>query len=238
MSTIYVTREPSSHPLLSEDTSKKLNLVKYNKEFMVKKVGGSTPKMDLKNVRPEVASMIQEHKEVFSGKIGKSNTRQVTIMIDESIKPVVQKPRRIPYNLMEKAEAKLEELMKQDIIEKFPDDEPRTWVSPPVVAPKPNGKDIRFCVDMRMANQAIKRPYTQIPTTEDIVTKFQGATTFSKLDLKEAYHQFELTPESRNITAFYGPEGLLRYKRLNYGTKSSQDILQIEIQRTLAGIGH
>ena len=238
MSTIYVTREPSSHPALSEDTSKKLNLVKYNKEFMVKKVGGSTPKMDLKNVRPEVASMIQEHKEVFSGKIGKSNTRQVTIMIDESIKPVVQKPRRIPYNLMEKAEAKLEELMKQDIIEKFPDDEPRTWVSPPVVAPKPNGKDIRFCVDMRMANQAIKRPYTQIPTTEDIVTKFQGATTFSKLDLKEAYHQFELTPESRNITAFYGPEGLLRYKRLNYGTKSSQDILQIEMQRILAGIGH
>ena len=128
--------------------------------------------------------------------------------------------------------------MKQDIIEKFPNDELRTWVSPPVVAPKPNGKDIRFCVDMRMANQAIKRPYTQIPTTEDIVTKFQGATTFSKLDLKEAYHQFELTPESRNITAFYGPEGLLRYKRLNYGTKSSQDILQIEMQRILAGIGH
>ena len=129
-------------------------------------------------------------------------------MIDDTIKPVVQKPRRIPYNLMDKAEAKLETLLNQDIIEKFPDDEPRTWVSPPVVAQKPNSDDVRFCVDMRMANEAIQRPYTQIPTTEDIVAKFQGATTFSKLDLKEAYHQFELTPESRNITTFYGPTGL------------------------------
>ena len=84
LSTIYVIREPSSHPFLSKDTSKKLNLVMYNKEFMVNKVGDSNPKMGLKNVRPEVASMIREHKEVFSGKIGKSKARQVTIM-DESI---------------------------------------------------------------------------------------------------------------------------------------------------------
>ena len=236
LSTIYVTKESSSYPLLSETTSEKLNLVTYNKEFMVKKIGGKPEKFDTKGMRPEIASIIQENKEVFSGKIGKSKTRQVTIMIDKKIKPVVQKPRRIPYNLMDRAEAKLETLLEQDIIEKFPDDEPRTWVSPPVVAQKPNSDDVRFCVDMRMANEAIQRPYTQIPTTEDIVTKFQGATTYSKIDLKEAYHQFELTPESRNITTFYGPKGLMRYKRLNYGTKSAQDILQIEMLNILAGI--
>ena len=234
--TIYVTKEKSKYPLLSEDTAKRLNLVAYNEEFLVKKVKEATTTPQTNGLRPKIKQMIEKHAEVFSGKIGRSKARQVSIMIDESIKPVVQKPRRIPYNLMAKAEQKLKDLMKQDIIEKFPDDEPRTWVSPPVVAPKPNGDDIRFCVDMRMANEAIKRPYTQIPTTEDIVTKFQGATRFSKIDLKEAYHQFELTPESRNITAFYGPEGLLRYKRLNYGTKSAQDILQIEMQNMLSGI--
>jgi len=121
---------------------------------------------------------------------------------------------------MEKAESKLKELLKRDIIEKVPDNEPRTWVSPPVIAPKSGSEDIHFCIDMRKANQAIKRPYTQIPTVEDITHKFHGATTFSKLDLKEAYHQFELTPSSRDITTFYGPDGLYRYKRLNYGTKS------------------
>ena len=84
-----------SHPLLSEDTSKKLSLVKYNK-----KVGSSNPKIDLKNVRHKVASMIQEHKEVSSGKLSKSKALQVTMMVDEIVKPVVQKARRIPHNFM------------------------------------------------------------------------------------------------------------------------------------------
>ena len=55
-------------------------------------------------------------------------------------------------------------------------------------------------------------------------------------DLREAYHQFEVTTESRKITTFYGPDGLYRYKRLNYGTKSAQDILQNEMRSILAGI--
>ena len=91
---------------------------------------------------------------------------------------------------------------------------------------------------MHMANKAIKRPYTQIPTMEDIVHKFQSAERFTKLDIKESYHQFVLSDSSRNITTFYGPDGLYRYKRLNYGTKSAQDILQIEMQKMLSGIPH
>ena len=35
---------------------------------------------------------------------------------------------------------------------------------------------------------------------------------------------------------FYGPDGLYRYKQLNYGTKSSQDIMQIEMQKVLSRI--
>ena len=56
---------------------------------------------------------------------------------------------------------------------------------------------------------------------DDIKAKFAGAERFSKIDLKKAYNQFELTVESRNLTAFYGPDGLYRFKRLNYGMKFS-----------------
>jgi hypothetical protein len=85
---------------------------------------------------------------------------------------------------------------EQDIIERVPDNQPCSWVSPPVIAPKPDSNGIRFCIDMRMANKAIQRLYTQIPTMADIVNKFQGAERFTKLDLKEAYHQFVLDEQS------------------------------------------
>ena len=77
LATIYVTKESSSYPLLSETTSERLNLVKYNEEFMVKKIGGTPEKFNAEGMRPEIASMIRENKEVFSGKIGRSKTRQV-----------------------------------------------------------------------------------------------------------------------------------------------------------------
>ena len=186
--------------------------------------------------RQKVADMIMDNPEVFTGKIGKAKTNEVSLMIDDSVTPVVQKQRRIPVNLSDRAEGKIQDLLEQDIIERVPDNQPRSWVSPPVIAPKPDSNDIRFCIDMRMANKAIQRPYTQIPTMADIVNKFQGAERFTKLDLKEAYHQFVHDEQSRNITTFYGPDGLYRYKRLNYGTKSAQDILQLEMHKMLSGI--
>ena len=89
-----------------------------------------------------------------------------------------------------------------------------------------------------MANKAMQRPYTQIPTMADVVNKFQGAARFTKLDLKESYHQFVLDEPSRNITTFFGPDGLYRYKKLNYGTKSALDILQLEMHKMLSGISN
>ena len=157
-------------------------------------------------------------------------------MIDSEQSPIALPGRKVPYNLETKAKDKLAELLEEDIIERVPTDEPRTWVSPPVIALKPRSDNIRFCTDMRKPNESIVRPNCQLPTTEDVIDKLSGATVFSKLDLKESYHQFLLAEESRHITTFYGPDGLYRYKRLNYGTKSAQDILQNEMSRILAGV--
>ena len=65
--------------------------------------------------------------------------------------------------------------------------------------------------------------------------KFSRADRFSKLDLNEVHNQF-VSEESRNITAFYGLDGLYRFKMAKYGTKSAQDIMQIELQKMLAVI--
>ena len=58
---------------------------------------------------------------------------------------------------------------------------------------------------------------------------------FSKLDVKWAYHQIKLDPESRDITTFATHEGLFRYKRLIFGVSCAPEIYQRTMQQTLAG---
>ncbi|KAK9680342.1 hypothetical protein QE152_g39166 [Popillia japonica] len=80
--------------------------------------------------------------------------------------------------------------------------EPTNWISFTVIVPKPHAPDaIRVCIDMRAANKAIKGVRNITPTTDDI-TQPNGAKVFSKIDLKEGYHQLILAEESRHITAF------------------------------------
>ena len=79
-----------------------------------------------------------------------------------------------------------------------------------------------------MANRAIKRERHPIPTMDDLAHTLNGATVFSKLDLRSGYHQLTLTPESRYITTFATHKGLWRYNRLNFGTSLASEIFQKE----------
>ena len=129
----------------------------------------------------------------------------------------------------------LKDLENKDVIERVPDDVGTPWVSPITAVPKKDG-GVRICVDMRQANEAIRRVRHPIPTVDDISFKLNGATCFSKLDLSQVYHQLELHPESRYITTFITYAGLYRYKRLHYGTNASAEIFQYTLQTHLQGL--
>ena len=81
--------------------------------------------------------------------------------VDENVTPVAQPVRRLPFGLRDKVDDKLNDLLKKGIIEELPETTPTRWVSPLVVVPKADGKDIRVCVDMRRANKAIVRESIQ-----------------------------------------------------------------------------
>ena len=123
--------------------------------------------------------------------------------MDESIQPVAHKQRRIPYNLAPKAAQEELRLKEQGVTEAVPNNQPTTWCTNPVIAPKPhNPEAIRFCSDLRVPNTAILRPVTEALTAEDIKFKLDGATVFSVLDMNEGYHQLELDESSRHMTTF------------------------------------
>lgn len=71
------------------------------------------------------------------------------------MKPVAQPVRRIPFGLREKVDEKLDDLLQAEVIEEVPEG-PSSWISPLVVVPRSDG-DVRICVYMRHANEAMKR---------------------------------------------------------------------------------
>lgn len=169
---------------------------------------------------------------VFNG-FGKLKGYKVHVHIDPEVKPVAQPPRRIPFHLRHKVEEKLQELIDKDIIE--PVSGPTSWASPLVVVPQPNG-EVRVCIDMRRANAAVLRERHPIPTLEETLEALNGASMFSKLDLKWGYHQVEIDDDSRDITTFVTHKGVMRYKRLIFGLSSASEVYQYAIQQALTGL--
>lgn len=188
------------------------------------------PDLNDLNVIREEKELFEKYPKCFEG-IGKLKDFQLEIPIDETVTPVAQSLRRIPFNLREKLEHKLDELEELDIIEKA--EGPTPWVSPVVVLPK--GEDIRLCVDMRQANTAIIRERHPIPTVEDVLYDLNQSTVFSKIDIKWAFHQIELSEDSRQITTFVTHKGLYRYKRLMFGISCAPEMYQRILQQALLG---
>lgn len=176
----------------------------------------------------------QNFPQICSG-VGNLNTTTVKLHIDKTVQPTANKHRRVPLHLRKQVEDELMRLQKEDIIEKATG--PTPWVSPIVIVPKPrNPNTFRLCVDMRKANRAIKRERHPMPTIDEIFAELNGAKFFSKIDLKEGYHQLTLDEKSRYITVFSTHVGLFRYKRLSFGINSASEIFQDSIRQVLSNI--
>lgn len=154
----------------------------------------------------------------------------VEIPIDDSVKPVSQPCRRVPIPLEKKVDDKIKELLNEDIIEEV--EGSSRWVSPIVPILKENG-ELRLCVDMRRANDAIMRENHPLPTMDKLLPKINKAKYFTKLDIKNAFHQLEIHPDSRYITTFITPRGLYRYKRLMFGITCAPELFQKIMERML-----
>ena len=102
-------------------------------------------------------------------------------------------------------------------------------------APKPGKDDVRICVDMRCANEAIQREKIPIPTVDEVLEELNGSTVFSKLDMNMGFHQIELEESSWDITTFSAGDSLFRNKRLSFGINSAPEQYQNIVRQTIAG---
>lgn len=133
--------------------------------------------------------------------------------------------------------AELNRLLEEDILE--PVDTTTTsieWASPIVIATKSNGS-IRICGDFRVTiNPHVQIDNYPLPHFEDITAKLSGGKYFTKIDLKDAYLQLKVHPDSRKYLVIITQRGYFAYKRLPFGVSFAPALFQRTMDQILSGI--
>ena len=156
---------------------------------------------------------------------------EYTIKIDPSITPVQQARRKVPIESKEAICVALDSMIEGDFLE--PQIELTPWVNSATYPVKPTG-EVRPCLDCMPLNKAIIRENHTPPTVEEIAHKLTGARYFTKGDAYKAFLHVHLSKKSRELTVFgTNTHGRLRYKRMPFGMKMSQDVFQIQMDRIL-----
>jgi hypothetical protein len=163
-----------------------------------------------------------------------SSEKVFELETDPTVKPTRKKLRKIPLQLREAVENELMEMEQEGFIERVK--WPTSWVSNMVVVPKSQiPLKIRITCDMRGLSKAIKR--TRYPiTTIDVIYRANGATCFSKIHMRKAYHQLVISEQSRDLTTITTHLGLFRYTRMTMGIASASEIFSETIRRLIEDV--
>ena len=95
-----------------------------------------------------------------------------------------------------------------------------------VIAKKKSGEP-RVCEDLCAVNKAIIPDKYPLLTAEELTTCFYGSPVFNKLDrCHQGYLQVPLDSDSRDLTAFVTPPGVIHYTRMPFGLRSAPSCFQ------------
>ena len=187
------------------------------------------------DIKTRLHTTIQSHPSVFQPGLGTIRGITAKLEMKTDAQPKFYKARPVPYALQEAVEAEYNRLESEGIVERVEFSE---WATPMVHVPEADGTT-RSCGDYAVTvNPQLNVPQYPIPLPEDVFVKLRGGTRFSKLDLKSAYQQLPLDPDSQQFVPINTHRGLYRYKRLPFGIASSPAIFQRTMDVILQGLEH
>ena len=151
------------------------------------------------------------------------------------IQPMFCKAKKIPLRLQDKVTEKLEQMVRQGILEPV---QPRgLTIASPVVWQRKKSGELRLCVNLKVnINCKVMDEDYPIPDAETIFHILHAASYFGEIYLSDAYYQIELDKEAKDICTINKPQGLFKMCRLPQGLKNSSSIFQNCIESTLKGI--
>ena len=156
-----------------------------------------------------------EYPDVFPEDLpGVTPERQVEFRID--LVPVATPLAKSPYRLapaeMQELSSQLSELLDKGFIR--PSYSP--WGAPVLFVKKKDGS-FRMCIDYRELNKLTVKNRYPLPRIDDLFDQLQGASYFSKIDLRSGYHQLKVREEDIPKTAFRTRYGHYEFVVMPFG---------------------
>lgn len=144
--------------------------------------------------------------------LGKTTILQHKIDVGES-PPIKQRYHFVSPAIKAVLYSEVDKMLEQGVIQ----ESKSAWSSPVLVVKKANGK-MRFCLDCRAVNKVTAKDAYPMPIIDGILASLHETVFISSIDLKDAFWQIELSPESRDKTAFTVPgRPLYEFTRMPFG---------------------
>ncbi|KAF5788957.1 putative nucleotidyltransferase, Ribonuclease H [Helianthus annuus] len=148
----------------------------------------------------EDVEIVNEFSDIFPEELpGLPPEREVefNIELNPGAKPVAKATYRLAPTEMRELMTQLQDLLDKGFI--------RPSVSPwgaPVLFVKKKDGSMRMCIDYRELNKLTIKNRYPLPRIDDLFDQLQGASWFSKIDLRSGYHQVRVREEDIPKTAF------------------------------------
>ncbi|KAL0561560.1 hypothetical protein IC582_001994 [Cucumis melo] len=156
---------------------------------------------DYPDVFPEELPGLPPHREV-----------EFAIELEPGTVPISRAPYRMAPAELKELKVQLQELLDKGFI--------RPSVSPwgaPVLFVKKKDGSMRLCIDYRELNKVTVKNRYPLPRIDDLFDQLQGATVFSKIDLRSGYHQLRIKDEDVPKTAFRSRYGHYEFIVMSFG---------------------
>ena len=181
--------------------------------------------------------LINEFPNLFKG-IGRAKVPPISSKVKDNIKPITQKLRSVPINLMDKLKQSLDNFVEEDVLEGPLGPEHGTgWLHNIVIATKKwDPSKIRITLDTRELNKVLQKGEYPIPTVEQLRQNFGKSYRFSSIDCNHTFYQFELDEETQKLFYTISPFGIYKFKRMVMGAPPASGECHAKMATIIQGL--